>query len=56
MCRYGKPFVLDMMEVDMFDTVSARFNELQAGLMDAIINKSILAEDWCVTVCTLGLS
>lgn len=42
--RYGKPFVLDMMEVDMFDTVADRMNELAPGLMAMIMDKSILEE------------
>lgn len=42
--RYGKPFVLDMMEVDMFDACRMKFDEVQKGLMDAIMDKSILTE------------
>ncbi|GFN81375.1 fam83h antisense RNA 1 (head to head) [Plakobranchus ocellatus] len=40
--RYGKPFIVDMMEVDMFDTCSDRFDEIQKDLMTSIIDKSIL--------------
>ncbi|RUS72886.1 hypothetical protein EGW08_019346 [Elysia chlorotica] len=40
--RFGKPFVVDMMEVDMFDTCSDRFGEIQKDLMSSIIDKSIL--------------
>lgn len=43
--RYGKPLVLDMMEVDMFDTVTTRFDEILDGLMEKIMNKSILEEE-----------
>ena len=48
--RYGKPLVLDMMEVDMFDTVSDRFDEIQKGLMDQIMDRSIVKEEKCVVV------
>ncbi len=44
-CRFGKPFIIDMMEVDMFDTVSNRFDEVHKGLMESIIDKSIMNEE-----------
>lgn len=44
-CRFGKPLVLDMMEVDMFHTVSDRFDEIEKGLMDQIMDKSIMQEE-----------
>lgn len=44
-CRFGKPLVLDMMEVDMFNTVSDRFDEIGKGLMDQIMDKSIMQEE-----------
>lgn len=34
-----------MMEVDMFDTVSDRFDEVEKGLMDSIMNQTILQEN-----------
>lgn len=43
--RFGKPLVLDMMEVDMFHTVSDRFDEIEKGLMDQIMDKSIMQEE-----------
>ncbi|XP_048763546.2 IQ motif and ankyrin repeat domain-containing protein 1-like isoform X2 [Ostrea edulis] len=43
--RFGKPLVLDMMEVDMFHTVSDRFDEIDKGLMDKIMDKSIMQEE-----------
>ncbi|CAD5125234.1 DgyrCDS13477 [Dimorphilus gyrociliatus] len=43
--RYGKPAVLDMMEVDMFDTVSDRFDEIEKGLMNSIMDWSIFEEE-----------
>ena len=42
MDRYGKPVVLDMMEVNMFDTVSTRFNEIQEGLINSIMDMSFI--------------
>ncbi|KAK6188445.1 hypothetical protein SNE40_004616 [Patella caerulea] len=40
--RFGKPFIIDMMEVDMFDVCVDRFDEIQKGLMDALLDKSLL--------------
>ena len=34
-----------MMEVDMFETVADRFDEIQKGLMDCIMDRSILKEE-----------
>lgn len=42
--RYGKPLVIDMMEVDMFHAVERRFDEVLAGLLNAIMDKSIMQE------------
>ncbi|XP_041484288.1 IQ motif and ankyrin repeat domain-containing protein 1-like [Lytechinus variegatus] len=43
--RYGKPFVLDFLEVDMFETCVSRFDEVQPGLLEDILNKSILENE-----------
>ncbi|KAF6031736.1 IQANK1 [Bugula neritina] len=43
--RYGKPLVIDMMGVDMFQTISDMMNEVLPGLMDKIMDKSILEEE-----------
>ncbi|XP_064623057.1 IQ motif and ankyrin repeat domain-containing protein 1-like [Lineus longissimus] len=40
--RFGKPLILDMMEIDMFDTCSDRFDEVQKGLLGWIMDKSIM--------------
>ncbi|XP_046549030.1 IQ motif and ankyrin repeat domain-containing protein 1-like [Haliotis rubra] len=40
--RFGKPVVLDMMEVDMFETFSDRMDLIQKGLMASVMNKTIL--------------
>ena len=44
-CRYGKPLVLDMMEVDMLEACERRFDEVQKGLLLSIFDKSILTRD-----------
>ncbi|ESP00568.1 hypothetical protein LOTGIDRAFT_157845 [Lottia gigantea] len=43
--RFGKPFVIDMMDADMFQLVTERLDEIQKGLMDSILDRSILNED-----------
>ncbi|XP_001183758.2 putative IQ motif and ankyrin repeat domain-containing protein [Strongylocentrotus purpuratus] len=43
--RYGKPFVLDFLEVNMFETCVSRFDEVQPGLLEDILNKSILEKE-----------
>jgi len=43
--RYGKPLVVDMMEVDMYQTVSDRMDEVLLGLLSMIMDKSILNEE-----------
>ncbi|XP_071117231.1 IQ motif and ankyrin repeat domain-containing protein 1-like isoform X2 [Haliotis cracherodii] len=40
--RFGKPLVLDMMEIDMFETFSDRMDIIQEGLMASVIDKTIL--------------
>ncbi|XP_072045427.1 IQ motif and ankyrin repeat domain-containing protein 1-like [Amphiura filiformis] len=43
--RYGKPLVVDMMEVDMYETCTDRFNEIHKGLMDDIMSKEIIKNE-----------
>jgi len=43
--RYGKPLVLDMMEVDMLEACERRFDEVQKSLLPSIFDKSILSRD-----------
>jgi hypothetical protein len=43
--RYGKPVIIDMMGVDMFDALVTRFDEVQTGFMASIMNKSILKDN-----------
>ena len=42
---FGKPLVLDMMAVDMFESATLRFDQVQEGLMASIMSKDILKED-----------
>lgn len=37
--------VIDMMGVDLFDSLVTRFDEVQAGLLASIMNKSILKDN-----------
>ncbi|KAL5017302.1 hypothetical protein ScPMuIL_006891 [Solemya velum] len=43
--RFGKPLILDMMEVDMFETCSDRFDEVFPGFMNSIMDKTIMKEE-----------
>ena len=43
--RFGKPLAIDMMQSDMFDTVTEKFNAVRPWLMDAILDKSILKDE-----------
>ncbi|KAK3583241.1 hypothetical protein CHS0354_015422 [Potamilus streckersoni] len=43
--RYGKPLVVDMMEVDMFEAISDRWDGISKGLMENIMDKSITREE-----------
>ncbi|XP_059496896.1 IQ motif and ankyrin repeat domain-containing protein 1-like isoform X3 [Stegostoma tigrinum] len=40
--RYGKMLVIDMMEVNMFQAVSRIFDQIEAGLMENLLNKELL--------------
>ncbi|KAK2170227.1 hypothetical protein NP493_1134g01036 [Ridgeia piscesae] len=42
--RFGKPLVLDMMEVNMFETIAMRFDDVQKGFMDTIMDKSFIEQ------------
>ena len=43
--RFGKPLILDMMEVDMFGTAGDCFDRIMPGLLPAIMDKSILENE-----------
>ena len=43
--RFGKPLVLDMMEVDMFQTAGDCFDRIMPGLLASIMDKSILKNE-----------
>ncbi|CAK8672610.1 unnamed protein product [Clavelina lepadiformis] len=40
--RFGKPFVIDMLEVDMFATISDIFDNIHPGLMEDVMTKALL--------------
>ena len=44
-CRYGKPVAVDMMDADLYDTCVRLFDDIESGLFDSIINKSILENE-----------
>ncbi|XP_025110079.1 putative IQ motif and ankyrin repeat domain-containing protein [Pomacea canaliculata] len=43
--RFGKPLVLDMLEVNMFQTICDRFDQIMPGLMKSIMDRSILKNE-----------
>ena len=43
--RFGKPCVIDMMEVDMWHAVERRFDEVTEGLLASMMDKSIMQEE-----------
>ena len=43
--RYGKPLVIDLMGCDMFHIVRGRFDEIKPGLMDWVIDKTLVTEE-----------
>ena len=44
-CSFGKPLVVDMMAVDMLESVRMKFDVVQEGLLNAILTKEILKDD-----------
>ena len=43
--RYGKPLVLDLLEVDMWDEVERDFDLIQRGLLSRLIDKSLMQNE-----------
>jgi len=43
--RYGKPMVVDLLDVDMFDEVSKCFDAIEPGLMRKVLSKEIITKD-----------
>ncbi|KAL5251308.1 hypothetical protein ACHWQZ_G016861 [Mnemiopsis leidyi] len=43
--RYGKPLVIDMMGCDMFHVIKGRFDEIKEGLLDWILDKTLVTEE-----------
>jgi hypothetical protein len=42
---FGKPLVVDMMAIDMLESVRMKFDVVQEGLLNAILTKEILKDD-----------
>ena len=42
--RFGKPLVLDMMELNLIDLIETRLNDIQENLYEELISKSILED------------
>ena len=38
--------MIDLMDTDMFEIVKGKFDAVQTGLMDKIMKKDILKEEW----------
>uniref|UniRef100_A0A7R9V3C1 Uncharacterized protein n=1 Tax=Chlamydomonas euryale TaxID=1486919 RepID=A0A7R9V3C1_9CHLO len=43
--RYGKPVVFDMMDIDLWDDVPHVFDAVQPGLLQSLLNKSLLKNE-----------
>ena len=43
--RYGKPLVIDVMDVDMWDEVEAHFDAVEPGLWRRVMDKSLLKNE-----------
>ncbi|KAJ8305744.1 hypothetical protein KUTeg_016289, partial [Tegillarca granosa] len=45
--RYGKPLVFDMLDMDLYETLKGKFDSVQDGLLDLILDRSITKEEYC---------
>ena len=43
--RYGKPFILDLMDVDVWESVQFDFDLIKKGLMGMLLDRSILKDE-----------
>lgn len=43
--RYGKPLVFDMLDMDLYETLKSKFDSVQDGLLDLILDRSITKEE-----------
>ncbi|XP_033849769.3 IQ motif and ankyrin repeat domain-containing protein 1-like [Acipenser ruthenus] len=43
--RFGKPLVINMMEVNLFESVENQFDQIQAGLMEQLLTKQLLQNE-----------
>lgn len=44
-CRFGKPLVINMMEVDLFESVQNQLDQVNPGLSKQLMNKELLQEE-----------
>lgn len=44
-CRFGKPLVINMMEVDLFESVQNQLDQVNPGLSEQLMNKELLQEE-----------
>ena len=45
-CRYHKPLVLDLLDVDSLSLLEHRLAAVQPKLLEAILTKNIMKESW----------
>ncbi|MGH0158210.1 UNVERIFIED_CONTAM: hypothetical protein FKN15_062905 [Acipenser sinensis] len=43
--RFGKPLVINMMELNLFESVENQFDQVQAGLMEQLLTKQLLQNE-----------
>ncbi|KAJ8306021.1 hypothetical protein KUTeg_016566 [Tegillarca granosa] len=46
---YGKPLVFDMLDMDLYETLKGKFDSVQDGLLDLILDRSITKEEYFKT-------
>lgn len=44
--RFGKPLVVDMLDVDLFETICDKFEAIEPGLAAAVVSKEIVQPHW----------
>ncbi|XP_078086464.1 IQ motif and ankyrin repeat domain-containing protein 1-like isoform X2 [Mustelus asterias] len=52
--RFGKMLVIDMMEVNMFEAVGRIFDQIEAGLMEKLLNKELLQKNRFLSLLRTG--
>lgn len=44
-CRYGKALVINMMDVDLLESVENQLNQVSPGLSSQLMSKELLKEE-----------